>query len=64
MADLELRHFRRARAEDRIRLANITLLINLPLHVFDKNQIWCAIVQMACELTAWLQLLALAALDP
>lgn len=31
---------------------------NLPLHEFTQNQIWCAIVALACELTAWLQILA------
>ena len=56
---LELRHRRRARAEDRIRAAKDTGLTNLPLHDFDQNQIWCAIVALACELTAWMQTLAL-----
>ena len=59
LADLELRHRRRARAEDRIRVAKDTGLRNLPLHDFAQNQIWCAIVALACELTAWMQLLAL-----
>lgn len=59
LADLELRHRRRARAEDRIRCAKDTGLTNLPLHDFTQNQIWCAIVALACELTAWMQLLAL-----
>ncbi len=59
LADLELRHRRRARCEDRIRLAKDTGLTNLPLYGFTQNQIWCAIVALACELTAWLQLLAL-----
>ena len=59
LADLELRHRRRARCEDRIRLAKDTGLHNLPLHSFTQNQIWCAIVALACELTAWMQLLAL-----
>jgi hypothetical protein len=59
LADLELRHRRRARAEDRIRVAKDTGLTNLPLHDFDQNRIWCAIVALACELTAWLQTLAL-----
>jgi hypothetical protein len=58
LADLELRHRRRARAEDRIRSAKDTGLRNLPLHDFTQNQIWCAIVALACELTAWMQLLA------
>lgn len=60
LADLELRHRRRARCEDRIRLAKDTGLTNLPLYGFTQNQIWCAIVALACDLTAWLQLLALA----
>lgn len=59
LPDLELRHRRRARAEDRIRNAKDTGLTNLPLHDFAQNQIWCAIVMLAVELTAWMQLLAL-----
>ena len=59
LADLELRHRRRARCEDRIRLAKDTGLTNLPLYSFAQNQIWCALVTLACELTAWLQVLAL-----
>jgi hypothetical protein len=58
LADLELRHRRRARAEDRIRCAKDTGLTNLPLHGFAQNTIWCAIVALACEVTAWLQMLA------
>ena len=59
LPDLELRHRRRARAEDRIRCAKDTGLTNLPLHDFNQNQIWCAIVALACDLTAWMQTLAL-----
>src|SRR6185312_12466851 len=59
LAALELRHRRRARAEDRIRCAKDTGLTNLPLHDFTQNQIWCAIVALACDLTAWMQTLAL-----
>src|SRR5689334_21000669 len=59
LAALELRHRRRARCEDRIRNAKDTGLRNLPLHGFDQNQIWCELVAMACELTAWMQMLAL-----
>jgi hypothetical protein len=59
LADLELRHRRRARAEDRIRTAKDTGLRNLPLHELDQNRIWCAIVALACELIAWAQMLAL-----
>jgi hypothetical protein len=60
LADLELRHRRRARTEDRIRCAKDTGLANLPLHDFAQNEIWCAIVALAADLTAWLQTLALA----
>jgi hypothetical protein len=59
LADLELRHRRRARCEDRIRCAKDTGLRNLPLHGFDQNQIWCELVAMACELLAWMAMLAL-----
>ena len=59
LAELELRHRRRARCEDRIRCAKDTGLTNLPLHDLTQNQIWCAIVALACELTAWMQTLAL-----
>jgi len=51
LADLELRHRRRARCEDRIRAANDAGLRNLPPHGFAQNQIWCELVAMACELT-------------
>ena len=63
LADLELRHRRRARCEDRIRIAKDTGLANLPLHGFDQNRIWCAIVMLALDLTAWMQTLALAGHD-
>jgi DDE family transposase len=59
LADLELRHRRRARCEDRIRAAKDTGLRNLPLHGYAQNQIWCEIVALACELIAWMQMLAL-----
>ncbi len=55
---LELRHRKRARCEDRIRHAKDTGLRNLPLHGFDQNRIWCAIVALASEITAWAGLLA------
>jgi hypothetical protein len=42
LADLELRHRRRARAEDRIRAVKDTGLTNLPLHrVLIRN--WCSL---------------------
>lgn len=59
LPDLELRHRRRARCEDRIRIAKDTGLRNLPLHGFAQNQIWLALVALACELTAWMQTTAL-----
>jgi hypothetical protein len=59
LPDLELRHRRRARCEDRIRGAKDTGLGNRPLHDFAQNQTWCAIVALACEITAWMQMLAL-----
>jgi len=64
LADLELRHRRRARCEDRIRIAKDTGLRNLPLHGFDQNRIWCALVMLATDLIAWTQLLAFAREHP
>jgi hypothetical protein len=52
LADLELRHRRRARCEDRIRCAKDTGLRNLPLKGFAQNQVWCEIVALACKLLA------------
>lgn len=59
IATLELRHRRRARAEDRIRAARATGLRNLLLHEAAQNQIWLEIVQIALALLAWMPLLAL-----
>jgi hypothetical protein len=58
LPDLELRHRRRARVEDLIRTTKATGLRNLPLHGFDANRIWCQIVALACEITAWTGLLS------
>lgn len=58
LADLEVRHRHRARCEDRIRLAKDMGLANLPLASFAQNRIWCQIVALASELTAWMGLLA------
>jgi hypothetical protein len=58
LADLELRHRMRARAEDRIRGLKDTGLRNLPLHDFAKNIIWVELVQLAAELLTWTQTLA------
>jgi hypothetical protein len=63
LPDLELRHRRRARCEDRIRIAKDTGLVNLPLYSFAANQIWCAIVALALDITAWMQTLALTSHD-
>ncbi|MFH9821572.1 IS1380 family transposase [Streptomyces sp. NPDC017230] len=59
IAELELRHRLRARAEDRIRNARATGLRNLPLHRTDQNRIWLEIVQIALDLLAWMPMLAL-----
>jgi hypothetical protein len=58
LADLELRHRQRARAEDRIRNLKDAGLRNLPLHGFAQNQIWIEILALAADLTAWTQTLA------
>ena len=58
LADLEVRHRRRARCEDRIRNAKDTGLVNLPLHGFGANRIWCQIVAIATDLLAWMGLLS------
>lgn len=58
LADLELRHRLRARAEDRIRGLKDTGMTNLPLQAFTKNQIWLELIQLAAELLTWTQLLA------
>lgn len=55
LPDLELRHRRRARCEDRIRAAKDTGARNLPFKSFTGNQIWLAVVALALDLTAWLQ---------
>nr|WP_243891756.1 IS1380 family transposase [Dermatophilus congolensis] len=59
VAELELRHRRRARCEDRIRIAKDTGLTNLPLQGFDQNQLWLLVVQIANDLLAWMGMLAL-----
>jgi hypothetical protein len=61
LADLELRHRRHARVEDRIRAAKDTGLRNLPFHNTDQNRIWLAITALAQDLLAWCARLALPA---
>jgi hypothetical protein len=57
---LELRHRLRGRCEDRIRCGKDTGLRAMPLQGFGQNRIWCQVVMLACELTAWTQMLGLA----
>jgi hypothetical protein len=59
LADLELRHRRHARVEDRIRAAKDTGMRNLPFHDMNQNRIWLAITALATELLAWTARLAL-----
>ncbi|MFF2628624.1 IS1380 family transposase [Kitasatospora griseola] len=59
IAQLELPHRQRARAEDRIRAARDTGLRNLPLHQAAQNRVWLEIVQLALDLLAWMPMLAL-----
>jgi Transposase DDE domain group 1 len=61
LADLELRHRRHARVEDRIRAAKDTGLRNLPFHDMNQNRIWVAISALAQDLLAWCARLALPA---
>lgn len=61
LADLELRHRRHARVEDRIRAAKDTGLRNLPFHDMTQNRIWLAISALAQDLLAWCARLALPA---
>lgn len=58
IAQLELRHRRRSRAEDRIRAARDTGLRNFPLHDAAQNQVWLEIVQLVLDLLAWMPMLA------
>jgi Transposase DDE domain group 1 len=64
LAELEVRHRLRARAEDRIRGLKDTGLRNLPFHGFAQNQIWLEIVALAADLLAWTQTLAFGQHDP
>lgn len=57
IAELELRHRLRARAEDRIRAARTTGLRHLPRHTAAQNKVWLEIVQIALDLLAWMPML-------
>jgi hypothetical protein len=59
LPNLELRHRRHARVEDRIRNAKDTGMRNLPFHDLAQNRIWLAITALANDLLAWTQRLAL-----
>lgn len=59
LADLDLRHRRRARAEDRIRCLKDSGLRNLPLQKMDANRIWLELTALAADLLTWTQTLAL-----
>jgi hypothetical protein len=61
LAQLELTHRLRARAEDRIRGLKDSGLRNLPLHDFAQNQIWLETVLLAADLLAWTATLGLTA---
>lgn len=55
IAELEVRHRLRARAEDRIRGLKDT---GMPLQAFAKNELWLELACLAYELLTWTQLLA------
>ena len=57
--ELELRHRRHARVEDRIRCGKDTGLANLPFHGFAHNQIWLELCALAQDLLALTQRTAL-----
>ncbi len=56
---LEARHRTQARAEDSIRCAKSTGLGHLPSRDYVVNTAWCQAASIACDLLAWLRLLAL-----
>lgn len=60
---LELRHRRRARCEDRIRSTKDMGLAKFPLQGYAHNQIWTQVIQLAAELVAWMQTIALTRTD-
>ena len=61
LADLELRHRRHARVEDRIRAGKDTGMRNLPFHELNQNRVWLALAALAADLLAWTARLALPA---
>src|SRR5262249_6266246 len=59
LANLEWRHRGRARCGAGLRGGKDTGLRTLPLKGFAQNQVWCEIAALACDLIAWMQMLAL-----
>ena len=59
IAEHELTHRLRARAEDRIRCLKDTGLRNRPLQGFTAKQVWLEVIALANDLLAWTQHLAL-----
>jgi hypothetical protein len=59
LADLELRQRRRARCEERSAARRTPGSGTCRSKGFARNQIWCEIVALDCELLAWTQMLAL-----
>jgi len=56
---LEARHRTQARVEDCIRTAKSTGLGHMPSRDYQVNTAWCQAASIACDLLAWLRLLAL-----
>jgi len=56
---LEARHRTQARVEARIRCGKATGLRHLPSRNYQVNIAWCQAASIACDLLAWLRLLAL-----
>lgn len=56
---LEARHRTQARVEDRIRCGKSTGLGHLPSRSCKVSTAWCQAASIACDLLAWLRLLAL-----
>lgn len=59
IAALELRHRRRARVEDSIRIAKETGMRNMPFAAFEHNQAWLEISLIAQVILRWSALLCL-----
>jgi hypothetical protein len=59
IAILDARHRAHARVEDRIRCAKNTGLAAMPCDTFERNQLWCQLVMIGCDLLTFTQQLAL-----